>query len=80
MANVVKAYAVLCGFWNVAAHDLRRTFAKLIHKRRPSLDQIQLSLGHTPILTTEKYLSVEQDLHDPPCDGLGLSLQSDGQE
>jgi hypothetical protein len=29
-----------------APHDLRRTFAKLAHKGRAGLEQIQLNLGH----------------------------------
>ena len=32
------------------------------------------SLGHASIKTTEKYLGVEQNLHDAPCDRLGLNL------
>jgi len=59
---------------NVVPHDLRRTFAKLAHKGGSGLDQIQLSLGHASIKTTERYLGVEQDLHDAPCDRLGLNL------
>ncbi|GAG07081.1 unnamed protein product [marine sediment metagenome] len=59
----------------IAPHDLRRTFAKLAHGGGSGLDQIQLSLGHASIKTTEKYLGVEQDLHDAPCDRLGLNLR-----
>ena len=44
------------------------------HKGGSGLDQIQLSLGHASIKTTEKYLGVEQNLHDAPCDRLGLNL------
>jgi len=58
----------------VAAHDLRRTFAKLAHRGGSGLDQIQLSLGHASIKTTEKYLGVAQDLSDAPCDKLGLRI------
>lgn len=58
----------------VAAHDLRRTYAKLAHKGGSGLDQIQLSLGHASIQTTERYLGVEQDLTDAPGDRLGLRL------
>jgi integrase/recombinase XerD len=70
--NVVAEYAGLLGFEDLAAHDLRRTFAKLAHKGGAGLDQIQLSLGHASIKTTEKYLGVQQDLVDAPCDRLGL--------
>ncbi|MBA3632740.1 MAG: site-specific integrase [Acidobacteria bacterium] len=58
----------------IAPHDLRRTFAKLAHKGGSPIDQIQLSLGHDSIQTTEKYLGVEQDLTDAPCDHLGLRI------
>ena len=55
-------------------HDLRRSFAKLAHKSNAAIEQIQLSLGHTSIQTTEKYLGVQQDLTSAPCDVLGLHL------
>jgi site-specific recombinase XerD len=72
--NVVSEYAEKLGQGEVAPHDLRRTFAKLAHKGGSGLDQIQLSLGHGSIQTTERYLGVEQDLTDAPCDHLGLRL------
>jgi integrase len=50
----------------------RRSFAKLAHKGRAPLEQIQLSLGHASIVTTERYLGVRQDLVDAPCDHLGI--------
>jgi len=72
--NMVVDYAQALGFDKIAPHDLRRTFAKLAHKGGSALDQIQLSLGHSSIQTTERYLGVEQDLTDAPCDHLGLRL------
>ena len=72
--NLVVEYAESLGFGKLAPHDLRRTFAKLAHKGGSGLDQIQLSLGHGSIQTTERYLGVEQDLTDAPCDHLGLRL------
>ena len=60
------------GIPNLAPHDLRRTFAKLAHKGDAPLEQIQLSLGHASIQTTERYLGVKQSLSDAPCDRLGL--------
>ena len=71
--DVVRTYAAQLGL-NVRPHDLRRTFAKLAHKGNASIDQIQLSLGHVSIQTTERYLGVDQDLHSAPCDALGLRL------
>lgn len=73
--NMVAEYAERMGFGKIAPHDLRRTFAKLAHKGGSALDQIQLSLGHGSIQTTERYLGVEQDLTDAPCDHLGLRLR-----
>jgi integrase len=73
--DVVERYARRIGVPHVAPHDLRRTFAKLAHKGRAALEQIQLSLGHASIQTTERYLGVEQALTDAPCDHLGLSLE-----
>ena len=70
VADVVRQYTDE----TLAAHDLRRTWAKLAHKGGAGLDQIQLSLGHGSIRTTERYLGVEQDLTNAPCDRLGLNL------
>jgi integrase len=69
----VQNYAGALGL-EIAPHDLRRTFAKLAHKGRAALEQIQLSLGHASVLTTERYLGVRQDLNDAPCDRLGITL------
>jgi site-specific recombinase XerD len=72
--NIVAEYADRLKHEGIAPHDLRRTFAKLAYKGGAALDQIQLSLGHESIQTTEDYLGVEQDLTDAPCDHLGLRL------
>ncbi len=72
--NIVVSYAEKLEKSGIAPHDLRRTFAKLAHKGGSPIDQIQLSLGHDSIQTTEKYLGVEQDLTDAPCDHLGLRI------
>ena len=70
----VLKYRKRIGVPHLAPHDLCRTFAKLAHKGRAALEQIQLSLGHASIVTTERYLGVRQDLHDAPCDRLGIRL------
>lgn len=67
----VKRHADRLGL-RIAPHDLRRTFAKLAYKGHAPLEQIQFSLGHANILTTERYLGVKQDLRDAPCDRLDL--------
>ena len=75
IADVVKCYCDQLGFTNVAAHDLRRTFAKLARKGGAEIDQIQLSLGHASIQTTERYLGTQQDMNDAPADRLGIELE-----
>jgi len=71
--DVVKHYAGRCGF-QIAAHDLRRTFAKLARRGGADLMQIQLSLGHASVKTTERYLGEQQDLTTAPCDVIRLHL------
>ena len=70
--EAVVSYASKAGLGRITPHDLRRTFAKLAHLGRAPLDQIQISLGHASIQTTERYLGLQQNLHDAPCDRLGL--------
>ena len=65
---------VIVKYGKISAHDLRRTFAKLAHVGGCPVDQIQISLGHKSLLTTERYLGVRQDLTSAPCDFLGLKI------
>lgn len=71
--DVVSKYAAQIGA-DVRTHDLRRTYAKLTHKGKSPIEQIQLSLGHESIQTTERYLGVRQDLQNAPCDVLDLHV------
>jgi integrase len=71
--DVVLEYAGQLGI-TVKPHDLGRSFAKLAHKGNAPIEQIQLSLGHASIQTTERYLGVKQDLSSAPCDVLGLRM------
>jgi site-specific recombinase XerD len=73
---IVKGYAKTLGI-GIAPHDLRRTFAKLAHSGHSPLEQIQLSLGHDSIVTTERYLGVRQNWTDAPCDHLGIELENE---
>ena len=72
--DIVKLYGAKIAKPELAAHDLRRTYAKLAHKGGAGVDQIQLSLGHLSLKTTEKYLGVQLNLTDAPGDHLGLTL------
>lgn len=72
---IVRGYAEQLGI-KIAPHDLRRTFAQLAHRGHSPLEQIQLSLGHDSILTTERFINVRQNLADAPCDHLGIERES----
>ena len=69
---ILKEYASGLGL-AVAPHDMRRTWARLAKTGGAPLEQIQLSLGHASVVTTEIYLGVRQNLQDAPCDRLGLT-------
>ena len=71
--EAVVGYGAQAGLGKITPHDLRRTFAKLANQGRAPLEQIQISLGHASIQTTERYLGLRQNLHDAPCDRLGIS-------
>jgi integrase len=58
----------------VAPHDLRRSFARLAHAGHSPLEQIQMSLGHASVATTERYIGARQNLKDAPCDRVGIYL------
>ena len=74
--EIIKVYADKLGL-KVAPHDIRRSFARLAHLGQAPLEQIQLSLGHASVVTTEIYLGIKQDLADAPCDHLGLIASND---
>jgi site-specific recombinase XerD len=65
-------YAMLKTYAEIAPHDLRRSFAQMARKSGCAIEQIQLSLGHTSISTTEKYLGSRQDLANSPSDHIRL--------
>lgn len=71
--NIVKEYADYLGY-SLSAHDLRRTFAQLARKANAPIDQIQLTLGHASVQTTERYLGTKQDLTSAPCDLINIKL------
>lgn len=71
--NVVVEYGLKLGI-KLAPHDLRRTFAHLAFEGKAAIDQIQLTLGHSSIQTTERYLGVKQNLQNAPCDKILLEV------
>jgi site-specific recombinase XerD len=71
--NVVMEHANTLGL-NVAPHDLRRTFARLALDGGAEMKQIQYSLGHASVQTTEVYVGNVQNLEDAPGDRLGIAI------
>jgi site-specific recombinase XerD len=71
--EIVKTYGCRLSF-AIAPHDLRRTFAKLAHTSGAAVEQIQYSLGHGSLTTTERYLGLKQDLKNSPGDRIQLPL------
>lgn len=72
--HVVSEWKKVAGV-NVAPHDLRRTYAKLSYKGGAAIEQVQQTLGHANIATTQGYLGLELDMQNAPSDFLGLSLE-----
>lgn len=68
---VVQEYAPVK---RLAPHDLRRTFAKLADKAGAPLAQIQKTLGHASIQTTERYVGNDLDLQNAPSDYVKLDV------
>ena len=73
--QIVKHYGLRMNV-TISPHDLRRSFARLAHNGHAALEQIQFSLGHESVVTTEAYLGVRQDLSQAPCDVLGIYVES----
>src|ERR1700686_2247004 len=70
--QLIKPYAEAAGIPGIAAHDLRRTCARLCHVSGVELEQIQFLLGHVSVQTTERYLGCKQKIRDAVNDRLGI--------
>lgn len=60
--KIVARAGAKMGKPELAAHDLRRTYAQLAHEAGVSIAQICRLLGHASIATTQRYLNLELDL------------------
>lgn len=71
--RIVKIWVELIGFDSngYGTHSLRRTKASLIYKRTKNIRAVQLSLGHTKLESTVRYLGIEVD------DALELAEQTE---
>jgi integrase len=74
--DIVNGYSTLQRL-AIAPHDLRRRHAKLAFKGGATPHQIQRSLGHASLATTERYLGTDFDIADAPGDHVRLSLEQD---
>ena len=63
LQKIVSSYPAPYGkqnkFTQIAAHDLRRTYAKLCRDAGMAWDALQLQLGHDDIKTTQAYVGLE---------------------
>lgn len=60
--DVVRRYGEGIGVPDLAAHDLRRTYAQLGYEAGIPITQISKLLGHASIATTQKYLNLSLNL------------------
>jgi integrase len=68
---VVHRYAGELGL-TFTPHDLRRTGAQLARAGGAEIEQIQFTLGHSSVTTTERYLGGKLDLDDAAVDRMGI--------
>lgn len=66
--RIVRAYGEKIGKPELAAHDLRRTFAQLGYEAGVPITQISKLLGHASVATTQKYLNLDLNLETTVSD------------
>jgi integrase len=66
--QLVRKYGKLIGVPDLAAHDLRRTYAQLGYQAGVPITQISKLLGHANVATTQRYLNLDLDLHTTASD------------
>jgi integrase/recombinase XerD len=59
---IVRDAAKKAGLGTLAPHDLRRTMARLAREGGAPIEQIQMSLGHASVATTERYIGAQLQL------------------
>lgn len=72
--TLVKQQGLRIGVPKLAPHDLRRTFAQLSRSGAAPLEQIQQTLGHSSLLTTQRYLggSIALGRGEAACDAIRI--------
>ncbi len=69
--DLVRHWSAVAGT-PIAAHDLRRTHAKLARRGGVDLEQLQYALGHASVKTTQTYVGENQSLEKGPGDFIAL--------
>lgn len=70
--QIVTGYCIIFPDIEVTPHDLRRTAARLMLEGGAPIEQISLILGHSDIKTTQRYLGIDLDWHNPATARTGL--------
>lgn len=66
--RITRSYGERIGKPELAAHDLRRSYAQLGYEAGVPITQISKLLGHTSVATTQKYLNLDLDLETTASD------------
>lgn len=66
--KIVRERGALVGRPELAAHDLRRTYAQIGYEAGVPVTQISKLLGHANLATTQRYLNLELDLESTISD------------
>lgn len=70
--RIVRSYGEKIGKPELAAHDLRRTYAQLGYEAGIPITQISKLLGHSNVATTQRYLNLDLDLETTASDFIPL--------
>lgn len=70
--RIVRSYGEKINKPDLAAHDLRRTYAQLGYEAGIPITQISKLLGHASVATTQRYLNLELDLESTISDFIPL--------
>lgn len=70
--KIVRKHGITIGQPRLAPHDLRRTYAQLGYAAGVPITQISRLLGHSSIVTTQRYLNLDLDLSVTASDFIPL--------
>ncbi|MFZ5887914.1 MAG: tyrosine-type recombinase/integrase [Chloroflexota bacterium] len=71
--EIVRKYGWLIGMYELAPHDLRRTYAQLGYEAGVPITQLSTLLGHANVATTQRYLNLALDLESTASDFIPLA-------